>query len=237
VLVNEKLYLDAVQINKALYNEAQVYPYFLAGHYHKDAGNEGPDSEYRLVHSMRYYAEAARVASKYCYEGVDSLQLNKHMTSTAMLIAEDILRPKYRCEAMKEIPRHWCRRENVVVLGTWLLGFFDSLLTWEERSNDKKFVEILAPTHKHGIGKLFQMLKQDVRQEVVSKVLDGVEDSGENTNLPQCFVHIRSKRLSPGSPLLTALRKTSVSVGEMELAMICSDDRDGGDRRSKRVRR
>lgn len=236
VLVNEKLYLDAIQINKEFYNEAQVYPYFLAGHYHKDAGNEGPDSEYRLVHSMQYYAEAARVASKYCYEGVDSLQLNKHITSTAKLIAEDILRPKYRSEAAKDTPRQWYRRQNAVVLGTWLLGFFDSLLKWEEISNDKKFVEILTPAHKHGISKLFQTLELDVRKEVISAVLDGVEGLGKDKELPKPFSVVRSKRLVPGSRLLTALQKPKISIGEMELTILTSDDGDGGGRRSKRAR-
>ena len=237
VLFNEKLYLDAIQINKELYDEAQVYPYFLAGHYHKDAGNERPDSEYRLVHSVRYYAEAARVASKYRYEGVDSLQLNKHMTTIAMLIAEDILRPKYRSHDAHQTPRQWHQRENAVLLGTWLLGFFDSLLKWEELSNDKRFVEILSPGHKHGIAKLFQALEHDVRKEAVSKVLDSTRGAGEGRVSPQCFSLVRSRRLLPGSPLLTALQKPTVSVGELDVAFVSCNDDDGGDRRSKRVRR
>jgi menin len=237
VLINEKLYLDAIRINKELYDEAQVYPYFLAGHYHKDAGNEGPDSEYRLVHSVRYYAEAARVASKYRYEGVDSLQLNKHMTTIAMLIAEDILRPKYRSHDAHHTPRQWHQRENAVLVGTWLLGFFDSLLKWEELSNDKRFVEILSPGHKHGIGKLFQALEHDVRKEAVSKVLDGTLGGDDGHVAPPCFSLVRSRRMTPGSPLLSALQKSTVSVGEFDVAFVSFQDDDGGDRRSKRVRR
>ena len=237
ILVNEKLYLDAIQINKEVYNEAQVYPYFLAGHYHKDAGNEGPDSEYRLVHSVRYYAEAARVASKYRYEGIDSLQLNKHMTTIAMLIAEDILRPKYRRDDAHHTPRQWYQRQNAVLVGTWLLGFFDSLLKWEELSNDKRFVEILSPGHKYGISKLFQALEHEVRKEAVSKVLDGKGDDGVDQGGPQGFSLVRSLRMSSGSPLLAALQKPTVSVGEIDLAFVSGHDGDTRDRRSKRVRR
>jgi hypothetical protein len=44
---------------------------------------------------MKYHAEAVRVASKMAI-GIDSLQLNKHMSAVAIRIAQDILSPKYK---------------------------------------------------------------------------------------------------------------------------------------------
>ena len=163
---------------------------------------------------MKYYAEAARVSSKYRYEGIDSLHLNKHMSAAAMLIAEDILTPKYT----KEPRRQWVDEENKIRTGTWLLGFFDSLLYWEE-SSGKQFVEILTPTHKHGMGKLFQLFDPDLRLKVLERVstssndmeVDGASVSsptGANGSLlPANFRQTRSKRLSPGSLLFQALEK------------------------------
>jgi len=226
ILMNEKLYLDAIQINKVMYNDAQVYPYFLLGHYHKDAWEEdheddddvdtndvdpnvdnvpvlGPETnEIHLVYAMKYYAEAARVASTYFYEGIDTLQLNKSFTSIAMLIAEDMLQ-SYKDEAPPPpitgdddndddddeqrhtkkqkkdtttttttiFPRIWYRRQNAIEFCTWLIGFFDHLLYWEEQSNHKQFVQILVPGHPHGMTKLFQMLNEDTRKEAISLVV------------------------------------------------------------------
>jgi hypothetical protein len=200
-----------------------------AGHYHKDAGNEGPEHEYRLVHAMKYYADAARVASTYRYEGVDSIQLNKHMTSVAMLIGEDILTPKSKTTS-KEV-RQWHQKENAVAVCTWLLGFFDSLLHWEEASGSKQFCEILSPSHKFSIGKLFQFLTEDVRKDALATVRS--ELTGDE-RIPH-FHKPRATRLSTSSLLLKALQKPKVSIREMELAIPSMDDDGGG--RSKRSRR
>jgi len=215
-----------------------------AGHYHKDAGNEGPDHEYRLVHAMKNYADAARIASKYRYEGTDSLQLNKHMSSAALLIAHDILTPKHKVGGVSESPRQWIKPENALATGTWLLGFFDSLLYWEESASDgKHFVEILTPTHKYGIGKLFQLFNEETQEEILKTLsstpeerTQGEEEEKETTGMiPTPFSQVRSKRLSSGSLLLQALQKPKISIGELELA-IPSTGHEGGGRRSKRIR-
>lgn len=182
---------------------------------------------------MKHYADAARVASKYCYEGVDSLQLNKHMSSAAMLIAEDILTPKYT-QGVKEA-RRWIRMEHALVVGTWLMGFFDSLLFWEETSGGKQFVEILSPTHKFGIGKLFQLLPEEVRTNVLRKVMKKDVVIDNSMEFPY-FHGTRSSRLSEGSLLVQSLCKPRISVGEMELAITSQKDGNFG-RRLKRTRR
>jgi hypothetical protein len=178
---------------------------------------------------MKYYADAARVASKYRYEGVDSIQLNKHMSAVAMLIGEDILTPKYKSGA-KEV-REWHRRENAVAVCTWLFGFFDSLLHWEEASGSRQFCEILSPSHKFSIGKLSQFLMEDIRKDAIASILS--TPSGDE-RLPH-FHEPRAKRMSTDSLLLKALQRSKVSIREMELA-IPSTDETGG-RRSKRARR
>jgi menin len=231
ILMNEKLFYDAIQINKNVYNDSQTYPYFYAGHYHKDAGNEGPEHEYRLVHAMKYYAEAARVASSYRYEGVDSIQLNKHMSAAAMLIAEDVLTPKYSV-GIKDA-RPWTDRDHAVAAGTWLLGFFDALLYWEEASGDKQFVEILGLSHKFFIGKLFQLLSEDIRRDVIAKVR---ATKSEDEKYPY-FRQPRSRRMATSGQLIQALQKPKVAIREMELAIPSEEDDSGGGRRSKRVRR
>jgi hypothetical protein len=195
---------------------------------------------------MKQYADAARVASKYRYEGIDSLQLNKHMSVAAMLIAQDILTPKYKNNnnatkegAKKEEPRQWVVPENALSAGTWLLGFFDSLLYWEESSSStgKQFVEILTPSHKYGIGKLFQLFDQDTRLEIVNRVTGSSMDTEEESKqLPASFCQVRSKRLAEGSMLSQALKKPRVSIREIELAIPSTED-ESGSRRSKRMRR
>lgn len=121
VLRNEKLFMDAIHISRKLYDDSQAYPYLCkfhcfiqlvlaifqviifeslvkqlqyttdAGHYHKDAGRDDPNQEYRLVESLRLYSEASRVASKYQYDSRDCMQLMKHMCTVASLIYRDIL--------------------------------------------------------------------------------------------------------------------------------------------------
>ena len=185
----EKLYLDAMAISRSVYGDAQAYPYFCAGHYHKDAvweehANSGvasgvnsgstssssedkqvcvfnPDQEYRLVEAVRLYSEASRVASQYRYD----MQLMKHMTKAAMLTMNDIL-----TQDQQQQPRLWCHKSNAIATGTWLVAFFDSLLYWEEACGGKQFCEILTPTHKYSIGKLLQQLNVSVRKQVVGRL-------------------------------------------------------------------
>ncbi len=156
------------------------------------------------------------------------------MTSAAMLIADDILTPKYKAT---EIPRQWSDVENELCTGTWLLGFFDALLFWEETSSDgKRFVEILTPMHKYGMNKLFQLFCHETRIAIVNTLLGSANAIAGNEVLPACFCKVRSKRLGSGSLLLHALTKAKFSIKDMELAIPSTDDGEGS-RRSKRVRR
>jgi len=271
VLRIEELYLKAIDINRRLYQESQVYPYLYCGHYHKDAGKHlGSDEEYRFVESMRMYARAAYVASKYPYDahGSGCLYLNKHMTSVAMLVLYDIMMTNNatsttECESLSTSartatekkkskistePRSWAHEENLVAFGTWLLSFYDSLLVWEEHSPDRRqFVEILSPSHKYSIGKLFSLLPLDVRLKVIEIMFDGGSNEATMNNNKQkengndddhddygskyaCLSNdelvycktIRSQRLlSPNSLLLAALtRPKKVSISEMAMTII-----------------
>eukprot|EP00985_Skeletonema_marinoi_P027687 scaffold23106_cov80-Skeletonema_marinoi.AAC.1 len=136
VLQNEYFFLLAISISKKNYKDAQAYPYLYAAHYHRDAGREDQSQEYRLVESMRLYSEASRVASQYRYDAKDCLQLMKHMTTVASLIAKDILLLPKEAGGDGKVARTWKSRENAVAFATWLIGFIDSLLLWEE--NDEK---------------------------------------------------------------------------------------------------
>jgi len=258
ILAIEKLFIDSILVSRESYNDAQVYPYCYAGHYHKDAGRETQEEEYRLVEAVRLYSLAAKVASGYIYEVGDSLQLNKTMTKIAELLSEDVLLTAKDdvCDAGKAklTPRLWANRNNSVALGTWLLAFFDSLLLWEEKSggedtDGKKFVEILNPSHKHGISKLFSHFDQDVRVDILSKVYDG--DNGASTKTGdgsesdflrgaitesklQYFAVPQSSRLaSKCGPLAIALSKKKIAISDLDLAI---SGPEGGRRRRKKAR-
>lgn len=58
ILCNEELFLQAMHISQTLYKDKQVYPYLYAAHYHRNAGRDNQDEEYRLVESLRLYSEA-----------------------------------------------------------------------------------------------------------------------------------------------------------------------------------
>ena len=252
ILMNEQLFREAMDVNQIIYDEHQVYPYLYAGHYHREAGNEGPDDEYRLVEAMRLYAQAARVASRYRYETGDCLQLNKHISAVALLIAEDILREGGE---QKVEPRDWTKLENAVAVCTWLLAFFDSLFLWEENSGGNSFVEILSPSNKHSMSKLFQLFSLDMRTralDLVFQPMNSTDGDGGGQKTPHRVVTTsesipyfrspQSKRLAVTGILVAALRKPKVSIREMELAIPADDshvgDSDGGvGRRSKRSRR
>jgi Menin len=250
----EQLLLEALHINRSLYDEAQVYPYFYAGHFHKDAGKElGHDDEYRLVESMYLYSRATHVASGYPYH-TGCIQLNKHMTSAAALIAQEMLTVEPEEDdgtKSKNVPRIWHHVENAVAFGTWLLGFYDALLYWEETSGKSThFVEILHLSHNHSFGKVFALLSLDIRLRVLEKVQEqSAQASGPPTPRPliQCLQHgtlsffgpVRSKRLSPGGLLWTALSKTKLTIPEMAMAIPTSGpgDEEGGTRSSRRAKR
>ncbi|EED90465.1 hypothetical protein THAPSDRAFT_263558, partial [Thalassiosira pseudonana CCMP1335] len=116
------LFLDAISIARDVYGDSQTYPFLYAG-------QDNIYEEYRLVEAMRLYSEASHVASSYKYDTKDSMQLMKHMTTVASLLARDVLQVDNGAD--KE-PRNWRHRENGVAFVTWLIAFFDSLLYWEE---------------------------------------------------------------------------------------------------------
>jgi len=235
VLRNEKLFLDAICVSRTLYGDAQVYPYLYAGHYHKDAGRDDPRQEYRLVESLRLYAEATRAASAYRYDTKDCLQLMEHMTTVASLISKDILLLPQNGGGNGKDCRTWQRRENAIAAATWLMGFFDSLLFWEEHEQSS-FVEVLSIQHKHSVGKLFRLFSVDVRAEAIAKIHSHKETSDNVSAITEdqliYFGRPRSKRLEPGSLLVMALSKGKVSVRELEMALISN-----GEGRSTRQRK
>lgn len=248
VLMIEYLYQQAISTSRSLYADGQVYPYCYAGHYHKDAGKESTDQEYRLVEAARLYAQASRVASTYMYERGDSMQLVKVITGVAKVILLDVLAHNRN----KKEPRKWHKKENAVATGTWLIGFFDSLLLWEERQNNgsgRTFVEILSPSHECSVGKMIQLFSPDIRKDIICLLFQ--ENSERNTirsdleavtdtNLLY-FNKPISARMRKESLLIKAIQKPKVSIRDMELTIPISNTQsllDGdGNGRSKRARR
>jgi hypothetical protein len=179
------------------------------------------------------------VASQYRYEGIDSLQLNKHATSCAQLIVQDII-----CNGGKE-PLTWCHETNAVAFCTWLVAFVDSLLYWEERSSQKTFVEILNPSHKFFVGKMLQYLPQTTRQKAMEIVLcsnNNKQEQASNNTVVVCvpgslphFDNPLSQRITKGL-FAKALQKPKVVIREMELAMV-TEEEDNGGRSKRRCRR
>jgi len=230
VLRNEKLFLDAIYISRTVYGDAQVYPYLYCGHYHRDAGRDG--QEYRLVESLRLYAEAARVASTYRYDARDCMQLMKHFTTVSSLISNDILLSPMRDDRMgggggggrtkeDDATRPWRRRDDAVAAATWLIGFFDYLMLWEERTQSA-FVEVLDVRHKHSMGKLMRHFPVDVRLAAMAEIHP--EEPGEGPVVVTkdrltYFRKPRSKRLAKDSLLVVALSKGKVVVRDLEMAL------------------
>ena len=287
ILMNERLYLDAIRVSRERYGDQQVYPYCYAGHYHKDAGNlqlsssdggsEEWEREYRLVEAVRLYSQAAGVMSRYPFEPGDSMQLVKTSTRLALLLYDDVLSAPEgdddedrvsggagcRRNGRKRSPRHWRRREDAVAAATWLLAFFDHLLLWEERSGEvigggadaavvpstagRRFVEILSPGHRHSFGKLFELFEWDVRKEMASIVYDTgkrleIVRSSPSDPWIDAITHkelryyqsTKSQRLlSKDRPLMLALLRSKISVGDLELA-IPGPENGNRRRRSKR---
>lgn len=203
-----------------------------AGHYHKDAGRDNIYEEYRLVEAMRLYSEASRVASSYKYDTKDSMQLMKHMTTVASLLARDVLQVDNGAD--KE-PRNWRHRENGVAFVTWLIAFFDSLLYWEEREQSS-FVEILGLRHKHFIGKLLQFFPLDIRLDAIGKIHSSEDHQTLLSVVTEeellYFTKPRSKRLVKESLLVAALSQDTIVVKELDMALPPS----GNSRHRKRSR-
>ena len=218
------MFLDAIHISKTVYGDIQVYPYLYCAHYHRDAGRDDESEEYRLVESLRLYAEATRVASGYKYDTKDCMQLMKHFTTVAALISKDILllQSDDGGNGKVKAARSWQRRENAVAAATWLFGFFDSLLFWEEKEYSS-FVEILSFQHKHSLSKLFQLLDVNVRKDAIAKIHSQEQPSNDALAITEeqliYFRCPRSRRLAQDSLLLLALSKEKVVVRELEMAL------------------
>jgi len=237
ILRNEELFLQAIHISQTRYKDKQVYPYLYAAHYHRDAGRDDQDEEYRLVESLRLYYEAARVASTYRYDTKDCIQLMKHFTTVSSLIVKDIL--LLQCdEGTTKAPRQWHKEDNLVAAATWLIGLLDSLLLWEENEH-KQFVEVLNMQHKHSFSKLCNLLPMKARAEAITKIHSQEEQSSVALAITEeellYFRSPRSKRLASGSLLLLALGKEKVVTRELEMALP-SVDNEGTRSRRKRAR-
>jgi hypothetical protein len=185
------------------------------------------------------------------------------------LIAQDILTVEMTDVGgpSRVVPRLWHYTANAVAFGSWLLGFYDSLLYWEEISGEfTQFVEILHLSHKLSIGKLFSLLSLDTRQQVLEKVQGTSSSAATNpttstlpttsfshehsTMIPliQCLEHgtlsyfgrIRSRRLYPNSLLWNALSKPKISIPDMAMVIPRGDvdsDDDSRLRSSRRTKR
>lgn len=236
VLRNEKLFLDAISIDCEVFGDSQVYPYLYCAHYHRDAGRQDKSQEYRLVESLRLYAEATRVASTYRYDAKDCMQLMKHFTSCASLILKDVLLSSQDDGVNGKDVRLWQRHENAVAAATWLLGFFDNLLWWEE-SQQSTFVEILGLQNKHSISKLLAPFSVDVRIAAVAKIRSTEEPASRALAVTEDellhFKGPRSKRLAEGSALVLALAKEKVVIRDNEMALPPADS--GGRRKRART--
>lgn len=191
----EALYDEAIICCKEHYNDKQAYPYCYLGFFHKDGGQEEED---RLAVALKYFGEAARVASGYMYEWGDSLQLTKVMAKLSEFIVAEILNND-------NDPRVWKRDENAIECARWLFNFYDCLLLWEERSGEPSFLSVCKSNHKTGISKSFSLLSKEVRTKGFER-----HDS-------------RSKRLQ--GPLVAALSAEKVSLSDMHLTIIAETGR------------
>jgi hypothetical protein len=237
ILRNEQLFIDAIHISKTVYKDAQVYPYLYCAHYHRDAGRDDQDEEYRLVESLRLYAEAARVASTYRYATRDCMQLMKHFTTVVSLIVKDILLLQSD-EGNTKAARQWQRPENCVAAATWLIAFFDSLLLWEE-TEQKQFVEVLSVQNKHSAGKLFHLFPVNARIEAIAKIHSQEEPSAALAITEEELLYFRSpraKRFAKGSLLLLALSKQKVVIRELEMALPSNNCGGRSTRQRKKAR-
>jgi hypothetical protein len=190
----ESLYHEAVTCCKEHYDDKQVYPYCYLGFFHKDGGQE---EEYRLGLALKYFSEAARVASGYLYEWGDSLQLTKVMTKISEFTIHEILNDN-------GAPRVWVQEVSAIECARWLFHFYDWLLLWEERSGEQ-FLSICKSNHKTGISKAFPLLPREVREKGFEK-----HDA-------------KSKRLQ--GPLITALLSQKVSISDMYLTIVAETGR------------
>ena len=240
VLRNEHLFLLAISISKKNYRDAQVYPYLYAAHYHRDAGREDQSQEYRLVESMRLYSEASRVACQYRFDAKDCLQLMKHMTTVSSLIAKDILLSPNEVGGDGKVSRKWQLQDNAIAAATWLLGFFDSLLLWEEQE-ESQFVEVLNIQHRYSLGKMFQLFSPDIRVAAIQRIYSGSEEqqAEKNANTEDKLIYFKapkSNRFSKNSFLLQALVKKKIIIRELEIALPLSNSEERRSRRRKRLK-
>jgi hypothetical protein len=181
------------------------------------------------------------------------MQLMKHFTTVSSLILVDILLASTNASTAttstqnKNAARQWQRQDNAIAAATWLLGYFDFLLLWEERE-ENAFIEVLNIQHKSFFGKLFQHFVMDVRlaaMSIIHQFHEEENDDDVHMNKPVMdvitvdkllyFKHPRSKRLSKDSVLIAALLKEKVVICELEMAIPSSNEDQRSSRRSKKA--
>ncbi len=264
IMKNEELFLEAIEICRKDYNDAQVYPYYYAAHYHKDAGGTDiqpgdakatknsiiySDNEHRFVDALRMYSEAARVSSKYRFDTGDCLQLNKHITSVTALIYEDILTIKTKAseypssKAQPRIPRSWIHDSNARGCCFWLLRFLDYLLYWEEWSS--------SAYSKAGVtskNPRFVEILQPSHKAFVGKLMQTFQREVRNSALDEYFQGKKSsygapmapvsKRLGSANTLLAkSIGAAKIQIRDMDLVIIDDEDGDGSGRRGRSSKR
>jgi hypothetical protein len=162
--------------------------------------------------ALKYFYHAARVASRYAYEWGDALQLTKVMTKISEYIFSEIW-----CDSCTGKVRSWQDPTNAATSARWTLAFFDALLMWEERINDR-FLPILQANHKTGIAKVFSLLSPEVRV--------GAFQTIDNAEFPA----IQSARLH--GALGATLQRPKISISDLELTIVS----EGGRRRKRKER-
>ena len=208
ILRNEELFYEAIEISKTCYNDAQVYPYYYAGHYHKDAGGtdlepsnsssnskgdgktnaiQYNDNEHRFADALKLYSEAARVTSKYRFDTGDCLQLNKHLTAVAAFINEDILTAS-NTESSRPTPRVWIHDYNARACCFWLIRFLDHLLHWEEWSLSVSSKAGVTSKNPH-----FCEILQPSHKSFVGKLLQTFDQNVRKSALDDYFGRRRPK--------------------------------------------
>ena len=229
-----KLHSDSVSVSRKEYRDGQMVPYCYAGHHALDLGRLGP--EHYLVEAMRLYHEAARVVVGYSYDVKDE---GKYLVDQFKLLMDnvktDVLIEQEESGGDNKRSRRWRRRDCSVATATWLLGFLDSILAWEERSQRDIF-----GTTKLDWAKLMKHFDLDVRKEAFDKAHSPSE---ARVGAPLVvleddllyFCSTRSKRLAPGSSLSSALLRKKVTVGEGDVALPPIDG-EVGSRSRKRAR-
>ena len=162
------------------------------------------------------------------------------MTTVSSLIAKDILLSPNKVGGDGKIAWTWQQQDNAIAAATWLLGFFDSLLLWEE-TEEIQFVEVLNIQHRHSLGMMFQLFSSDIRVAAIQRIYSGREEqhTQNNANTEDKLIYFKapkSNRFSKESFLLQALVKKKIIIRELEIALPLSNSEERSSRRRKRLK-